>query len=1094
MAKKQIKQIRVDVSTRGAKDVGKELQGINNEIDNINANARQMGGMLKGPTKAIETLYTRSKHLSKSFDSIAKSSQAMNRAMSGSDAATKKMDSYITNLEVVESVLKDVANTAERASSAMKEVGNSGTISDLSVLEDQLDAILQTMVEMAQDTKEVVRGFDRLEDSVEANVTQTKKGRKAMDGYRGSMESTTAATNRANKATERMVKNGRNSRNTLSELARIGGPMTTMYATVAANIFALSEAFQLLNTAYDRARFVEEVNPQLVLEYGGAIGATADEMTRFGIAYEDATRKAAKAATMGLSADQMSDVVEIAKKASIVLGRDFAESVDRLTAGIAKQERELLDEFGIIVSLTEAQEKYAAKIGKTRLQLSAYERQQAFASAVTEEGLKKYSNINATLTRTEVLLKNVAEGWQQFSIQLAKGEGALGTAATGLLTITEGLVNLGRELTGADEYSILYNKLALAANAYNAALARGNAEEIAKTAQEVNRLGTAFFYMNKGMPDTIRFLKTAGVEGFDEIAQLAEDAKNGVIGVDAALVDLSRRIVKQSSSITESWETLGSNFKVKGPFDTVIGELNNFLSISKEVTESGDKLAESTMNSFRKMSQTLNMTTTQVKETIEALKNLQLIQQGRSGRVAQLDIAEMQGGGANIQSVLGVRQAVAEVEEANKVVENQLVLFNRGVISAEDYSDAVFALMMAQAKLASEEEKLSRVQTTLINERDRIIAQRKLEQTIAGSAKDRVALAQKFLDIEKQAVTEAILNGEITGHEALVQREILESKQQQLDIDKQAAPLRDASALFSAMQQLEGLSQMQTTGLDIAGAFSDTFALAIESGMSFSDLLMTNSEAFLEFSTTMANAASTIFQSISQGKIDAIDREIEAEKRRDGQSAASLAKIKKLEAKKIKEQAKSKKAQVVMSTATAIMQGYAELGPIYGTVAAVALAAMGAMQLNQINKAASGQVEGLNEGGTGMKITGGNRSNNIDVSRSASAGEYSFVTGGSGVGNASNFQTPGRLGGGTSGAGTSVTVGERGPETITPQVPVSVSPAGEGNGGGTTIQNTWQIQAIDAPSFEQFAMDNSSIFRGAVETELNATNQTLDNV
>jgi len=241
-----------------------------------------------------------------------------------------------------------------------------------------------------------------------------------------------------------------------------------------------------------------------------------------------------------------------------------------------------------------------------------------------------------------------------------------------------------------------------------------------------------------------------------------------------------------------------------------------------------------------------------------------------------------------------------------------------------------------------------------------------------------------------------------------------------------------------------------------------------------------------------------IFEELSAGKVAGYDAEIAAEKAKDGASEASLAKIKKLEAKKIKEETKTKKASVIMSTAMAIMQGYAQLGPIAGSFAAAAMGIMGALQLSNIDKAASGQMAALEGGGapSSMSITGGTRDNSSDVSKAANAGELAFMSGAAGNGTANNFTPSGRAGGGFSPAGTAIMVGEVGPELITPSVPVEVTSAGNvgSAGSGITFAPVFNAQAVDANGMEALFQNYSRELYDGLQRELAANNRTLESL
>jgi hypothetical protein len=239
-------------------------------------------------------------------------------------------------------------------------------------------------------------------------------------------------------------------------------------------------------------------------------------------------------------------------------------------------------------------------------------------------------------------------------------------------------------------------------------------------------------------------------------------------------------------------------------------------------------------------------------------------------------------------------------------------------------------------------------------------------------------------------------------------------------------------------------------------------------------------------SISIANASASMYSALSQQKVDAIDREIDAEKRRDGKSKESLEKIKKLEAKKIKENAKASKAQVIMSTSVAIMRAFQDFG-VYGAIPAAIMAGMGAMQVSQIDAAANGQLAALNAGGDTMSITGGHKGDTrVDVGTAATAGESGFSSG---------LSLPGRSGGGRVDAGDAITMGEVGPEVFIPDVPGTVVPSGRSEGGVSLGGIEMNINAIDSKSLlDQIDTIRAELF-DRIDEELAARHNTsLDRI
>ena len=220
----------------------------------------------------------------------------------------------------------------------------------------------------------------------------------------------------------------------------------------------------------------------------------------------------------------------------------------------------------------------------------------------------------------------------------------------------------------------------------------------------------------------------------------------------------------------------------------------------------------------------------------------------------------------------------------------------------------------------------------------------------------------------------------------------------------------------------------------------------------------------------------------AQQQTGEIDKLIEAEEKRDGKSAQSVAKIKALEAKKeaIKRKAfesnkKMMLAQAVMSTASGIASAMAgPPGMPWSAGFVAAAAAMGLMQINLIKGMtySGGGGETPKAGATNLTL-GGGRSSSVDVAKNATEGELSYLRGQRGIGtNANNFKGTGMRGGMTGmkgyASGAPITVGEQGPEVV---VPADIIPnESMGSMGGTNI--TLNISAIDGQSVATMFNDN----------------------
>jgi hypothetical protein len=169
------------------------------------------------------------------------------------------------------------------------------------------------------------------------------------------------------------------------------GGLVGIYASAAANIFALSAAFEALNASAQFETIIRGTNALAagVGESGMAVISSIKEITGGQLSIVEASKAANLALSSGFSKDQIEQIAGVALKASKALGRDLTDSYQRLTRGIIKLEPELLDELGIFTRIDPAVQKYAASVNKSVTDLTQFERRQAFANAVLEV-LKKY--------------------------------------------------------------------------------------------------------------------------------------------------------------------------------------------------------------------------------------------------------------------------------------------------------------------------------------------------------------------------------------------------------------------------------------------------------------------------------------------------------------------------------------------------------------------------------------------------------------------------------------------------------------------------------------------------------------------------------
>jgi len=239
-------------------------------------------------------------------------------------------------------------------------------------------------------------------------ATGTKSGSRAAAASLGAGENIEYGRARGS-----MGSTGASGRDFANQAQGLGG-LVRLYATYAANVFAVSAAFSALSNAMDTSNMVKGLD-QLGAASGVAMGALAKQFTEASggaISLRESMEATAKAISSGMTQKQFLQLGDVAKKASQALGVNMSDAVSRLTRGITKLEPELLDELGLFTKVGKSSEDYARSVGKSVDSLTDFEKRQAFANAVLKEGIDKFNEINIPTNPYDKLLaslKNIAQ-------------------------------------------------------------------------------------------------------------------------------------------------------------------------------------------------------------------------------------------------------------------------------------------------------------------------------------------------------------------------------------------------------------------------------------------------------------------------------------------------------------------------------------------------------------------------------------------------------------------------------------------------------------------------------------------------------------
>ena len=233
-------------------------------------------------------------------------------------------------------------------------------------------------------------------------TVSSKKLKDALAGVDDAAKKTAKSTGQLDRNIKGTADISANATKNFSKMSQGMGGLVGVYATIAAQVFAITAAFQLFKNATDFRNLIagqEALGASSGIAYK-TITQGIQNATDAQLGYAEAARAAAIGTSAGLSPSQLTELGRAAKNASVALGRDLGDSFDRLVRGVVKAEPEVLDELGIILRLAPATEKYAQSIGKAANELTAFERSQAVANEVLGQAEEKFGLIEAQLDPT----------------------------------------------------------------------------------------------------------------------------------------------------------------------------------------------------------------------------------------------------------------------------------------------------------------------------------------------------------------------------------------------------------------------------------------------------------------------------------------------------------------------------------------------------------------------------------------------------------------------------------------------------------------------------------------------------------------------
>lgn len=172
---------------------------------------------------------------------------------------------------------------------------------------------------------------------------------------------------------------------------------------------------------------------------GSTMLANMTTATRGMVANYDLMLSANKAMLLGLPVTGTA-MTELAKTATILgraMGQDATSSLNDLITALGRSSPMILDNLGLTVKVGEANDAYAAKLGKTTEQLTDAEKKMAFYIAAMEAAKKKTAELGE---QTKTLGDIATTVWTQFGNLVSATAASLNTSLGRMLSSTGGFI------------------------------------------------------------------------------------------------------------------------------------------------------------------------------------------------------------------------------------------------------------------------------------------------------------------------------------------------------------------------------------------------------------------------------------------------------------------------------------------------------------------------------------------------------------------------------------------------------------------------------------------------------------------------------
>lgn len=343
--------------------------------------------------------------------------------------------------------------------------------------------------------------------------------------------------------------------------------LNSSWVKLGAQIYVAQKAVQLLSSTFDEMRGVakfkqtEEAFANLAQSHGANAALMIEDLRAMSaetISTADLMQSAGSAMTLGIPADKLTEMMEIARASSRITGQSITKSFQDISTGLSRQSKQILDNLGIVVNADDAYKKYAETNGIMGRALNDSEKKQAFINATMESGAVIVDSIG-------VSGKSAAEEFDTFTAQLADLSIVLGEKVLPLFSSALRVVNsiIGTPLEMNDQLSAL-GKLRAEAEQYSEILF--NLEEQSKVTGPEDRY-------QLGAKGTMLLV----------IQQNADRAKAKLAQINEQIAAMEKSYIAAHSTVKKTAETIADPALQKA-YDAMEGRIHGINIATAKLT------------------------------------------------------------------------------------------------------------------------------------------------------------------------------------------------------------------------------------------------------------------------------------------------------------------------------------------------------------------------------------------------------------------------------------------------------------------------------------------------------------------------------